>query len=232
MKAAIIAPIKYLNDYCTLTDCQLCHAHLILENSSYRDFYIDRVKRGNLVVMDCAFQIPRKALGGNALVEAVSHINPTYLVLPDTDFSYEKTVQASLDFVSRVKVKTVGVLQGYDIKTLGKTYRALRAHCDLIGLPHSNEKVMKREWIIRKLKIQEPCFYLGTYSNPLEEVPVDSNVIGVSSDFPVRLGLDLRKLTEGYPEPLPLDFYLETISMPELVMSNIHHFLDLCSEAD
>jgi len=230
MKIAIIAPTKFLSAFCT-TDCQLCYAHLVLEDEVYRGFYLERSRLGDVVILDSSFQIPRRALDFSALMQAINLVKPTYVVLPDVDFSCEKTVEKSLSIVGSIPTKTIGNLQGVVLDDLRRCYKNLKGSCSMIGLPLSNEKVLKREWIIKRLRISQDCFYLGTYRDPIEELPIDSNVLGISTDFPFRLGYDLRKLSEYYPEPPQIDFNANDIPIPELVEGNIEHFLELCKEA-
>jgi len=224
---AIISPIKFLSDYCNTTRLQLCYTDIAIKNPEYVNFYCEKVKSGNIVILDSSPRIPRSPISEVFTNEIIKKINPTYVVLPDVDFSWEKTCLLIEEYREVSTVKTIGVLQGVDEKSIKMCYKEIKDYCDVIGLPVSNEKVMNRNDIIRKLKIDKPCIFLGVYKNPIEEIPVCNNIIGLCTDLPVRLGIDLRKLFEYYPEPPVLDFYLDEIPLPELVSSNIMNYLDL-----
>jgi len=230
LKVAIISPTKFLRQCSARTDCQLCYAHIILHNELYRDYYVERLEKGNTLIMDTSSGEPRKGISEVEILNASELLRPTYTILPDVDFSLEKTVMRTLDWVRICNTKTIGNLQGYDMEALRKCYNTLKEEVDVIGLPASNEKIESRSVIIKELGIKEPCFFVGTYKDPIREIPNLPNIMGISTDHPVRLGIDLRTLSEHYPDPPALNFDIQKMLLPEIVENNIEKFLDLCSE--
>lgn len=230
MKVAIISPTKFLRGLSARTDCQLCYAHMLFQDNRYLEYYAERSAKGNTIIMDTSFGLPRKGISEAEILDATRLLKPTYTILPDVDFSMEKTITRTIDWARISNTLTIGNLQGHDMEALRKCYKALTEEVDIIGLPASNEKIDSRMVIIEELGIKEQCFFIGTYRDPINEIPNLPNVMGISSDHPVRLGIDLRALSEHYPDPPPLDFSLEKMLLPELVEDNVEKFLDLCSE--
>jgi len=225
MKAGIIAPTNKLRKYCILSSLQYCYATLILSSPTYYTFYRERLKQGDIVILDSTPKLPRKYDTTDILLDAAYKLHPSAIVLPSSDFALERTIIWSEHFQSKLKLttKTIGVLQGYDTKTLKKCYKELT--CDLIGLPSNLEKVKPRNKLVTQLQLSKPILFIEIYSDPLFEVPVDGNILGIVTSFPIRLAYDCRKLNEYLPEPPTLDFETEKEPLPELTEKNISKFI-------
>ena len=100
MRVAIQAPIPLLEDYCVLTNYQVCIPSLILEDKTYRDFYIHRRHQGDYVVLDCSGSEPRESVFLPDLLEATKLLKPNLVVAPDYDVSVTKTLGLSVPFIS------------------------------------------------------------------------------------------------------------------------------------
>jgi len=231
MKVAIVAPVNYLKEYCLLTDFQLCYADIYKWQKPYRDFYLDRKNKGDTLILDFSAKMPRKAPNEREYFCALNELMPTYLVLPDVDFSLEKTVRLTKKYLSRIdsSIQLIVNLQGQNTDSVYECYRIVRDYSNVIGLPAALEKVIDRSILIRDFGItEEKCIFLEIYKNPRLELAFLPNVLGVGTSYPVRLGLDLRSLSEHYPTPPPLDFLSDKNPMPELVLENIYKFLEYC----
>lgn len=231
MQCGIIAPIKFLDKYCSLSKFQFCYGTLVLENEIYRNFYKMRKTAGDVIVMDYSSILPRKLdlIRPDNFLEAAKLVKPTVIILPSVDFQPSKTVFLAKEFREYYypdsRTRCVGVIQGTTLEQISSCYKAIRKFCDIIGLPSTNELVAKRKWIIKKLKILEPTIYIEVHSNPTEEVPVANNVIGICTSYPLRLAYETRPLSDFSPTPSPLDFYSDRD--PKLGLINVEDYLEV-----
>ena len=228
-KVAVVAPIKFLDKYC-ITDFQVCYASLYLDSEVYRRFYTRRAIAGDIIILDNPKTLSKREANAHLLPKIVKELNPDCVVLPSTDFSSEKTIAQTrnfLRFLNKADVKTVGSLQGHCLKDLKRCYKSIRKSVDIIGLSSLVERMEKRDALIEMFDIQEPVVYLDTYSKPYEELPCHSNVIGMTTDMPLRLAYESRTLREHHPTPKSLNFDLEIEPLPELAEYNVREFLGL-----
>ena len=230
MLVSVIVPVKYLGRYCG-RPFEVCYADIVLASSTYRDFYYTLRSSGQIVVMDQSPLLPRRPISEEDFLTAISLVKPDIIMLPNIEFSSEKTIAASREFLSGYKDRsrqvTAGVLQGYNLTELGKCYKALRETCEIIGLPSSNEKVLNRGDLIDRLGITEPVIYLEVHRDPFREFPRHSNVVGIGTSLPIRLAYELRVLSEFLPSPKPLGFFTTEDLIPELADKNIKDLLGL-----
>ena len=222
MKVGIITPLRYLSNY--QTDLQLCYA-VLLPNPSYQAHY----KSKKNLILDSSPKLPRRDLL-NELLLGIKLVNPTLIVLPSIDYSWERTVTLVEEFLRRSKSKQelIGVVQGVDLDTLSKCYKFLKGKCSVIGLPSPLETIARREEIARDLGVTEKVLYIEVYANPYEEVP-PANSMGIYTSYPVRLAAALRKLDEFSPTPPPLDFFKKNL-VEELVSKNIAEYREVVNE--
>jgi hypothetical protein len=100
-----IAPNAYLHLIPESATFHLILAHL-LDNKEYVDFYKEKIKRGDTVILDnSAFEFKR-ALSTEEILGFIerSGIQPTYVVAPDYPFeSWEVTWESTLKFIEEVK---------------------------------------------------------------------------------------------------------------------------------
>lgn len=85
MEIAIIAPTAMLSEVCTnnKTNVQMCHAHWVLSDETYTDFYADASKYTvDTVIMNSSFWEPSPAMNTSDLLKACRMIFPTELILP------------------------------------------------------------------------------------------------------------------------------------------------------
>jgi hypothetical protein len=112
VKYGYISPIKYQHLIPESADFHLILAHL-LDNKEYVDFYKEKIKRGDTVILDnSAFEFKR-ALSAEEIFSFIerSGIEPTYVVAPDYPFEdWNVTWESTLKFIEEVKDKPYKVM--------------------------------------------------------------------------------------------------------------------------
>jgi hypothetical protein len=214
---ATVVPTILLEKYCSGGGLQLCYASVAQKEERYLEFYADRSKKGDMVLLDHSPKVPRAPVSPDLLVEMIGRIGPRAVVLPNMDLTPEKTVSLSEAFVSEhaeltEEVEFIGMLQGYDMESLGWCSSRLAGMCEYLGLPASVEKVEKRHNVIEELGITNKAIYFEVYDDPTAEIPWDHNVIGIATSWPARLGIDLRPIDQYRPTPKPLNFALRGLT--------------------
>ena len=151
VKYGYISPIKYQHLIPESADFHLILAHL-LDNKEYVDFYKEKIKRGDTVILDnSAFEFKR-ALSAEEILGFIerSGIKPTYVVAPDYPFEDWKTTMAStLSFIQQVKnepYKIMAVPQSVkgDVKGWMRSYQQMYDNPDIsvigmsiLGIPNA-----------------------------------------------------------------------------------------------
>lgn len=98
-----IAPTEYLNTYSTQSKTHLVLAHLVETDIKYRDFYYNRSKKGDIIMMDCsAFELG-ESYPPLELVRLAKLCGAHSVVLPDYPFQHSsKTINAGLAIIDTV----------------------------------------------------------------------------------------------------------------------------------
>jgi hypothetical protein len=151
IKYGYIAPIAYQDLIPESADFHLILAHL-LDSKEYVDFYKEKIKRGDTVILDnSAFEFKR-ALSSEEIFGFIerSGIEPTYIVAPDYPFEdWEVTWKSTLKFIDEVKgtkYKVMAVPQSKkgDYKGWIEGYRHMLNHPDIevigmsiLGIPNA-----------------------------------------------------------------------------------------------
>jgi len=221
MNVGIIRPIKYLDKF--KSRLELCYASL-LSNKVYLDYYSNS---SEVLILDDSPALPRKP-NLEKLKKFAQLLEPHYVIMPSIDFSADKTISYVTYFLKMFSVeRPVGVLQGYDIESLGKCYKFLSDCCDMIALPSPLEKIAKRGEIARDLKIKEKILWLEVYRNPYEEVPIEKSV-GICTSFPFRVA-QVNKRVGEYAirpvNPVVLNFNVDDL-VDELIDNNVREYIE------
>lgn len=112
IKYGYISPIKYQHLIPEHADFHLILAHL-LDDKDYVDFYKQKIKRGDTVILDnSAFEFKR-ALSAEEIFRFIdnSGIEPTYVVAPDYPFQeWQVTMESTLKFIEQVKDRPYKVM--------------------------------------------------------------------------------------------------------------------------
>ena len=151
IKYGYISPIKYQHLIPQSADFHLILAHL-LDNKEYVNFYKEKIKRGDTVILDnSAFEFKR-ALSAEDIFGFIerSGIEPTYVVAPDYPYQdWKVTWDSTLAFIEEVKdkpYKVMAVPQSREGDWTGwlNGYTKMAAHPDIavigmsiIGIPNA-----------------------------------------------------------------------------------------------
>lgn len=151
VKYGYISPIKYQHLIPESADFHLILAHL-LDSKEYVDFYKEKIKRGDTVILDnSAFEFKR-ALSAEEIFGFIerSGIEPTYVVAPDYPFEdWKVTWESTLKFIDEVKdkpYKVMAVPQSVkgDYQGWVECYRKMAYHPDIavigmsiLGIPNA-----------------------------------------------------------------------------------------------
>lgn len=239
MKPGLIAPICFLEKYCLQAPLHLCYSSLVGNSPRYRDFYWGRSRDPvSTVILDHAPLLPRRLRGPYTnLLLALEAIRPTYVILPSSDHSSRVTIRLSKAFLSKYlgtlgkyNTKPVAMVQGYDTDDLKRCYQELKGLVPVVALPENIERLLPRNELVRSLRIKKPFFYLGVYRDLFDEFPEHSNALGAVTSMPLRLAYVGRSLSELYPTPPPLNFFLDKEPLPELAERNVKQYLNLTLE--
>lgn len=151
IKYGYISPMCYQHLIPESADFHLILAHL-LDNKEYVDFYKEKIKRGDTVILDnSAFEFKR-ALSAQEIFGFIerSGIEPTYVVAPDYPFEdWKVTWDSTLKFIEEVKnkpYKVMAVPQSVkgDYQGWIECYRNMLNHLDIavigmsiLGIPNA-----------------------------------------------------------------------------------------------
>lgn len=151
IKYGYISPIKYQHLIPQGADFHLILAHL-LDDKEYVNFYKEKIKRGDTVILDnSAFEFKR-ALSAEEIFGFIerSGIEPTYVVAPDYPYQdWKVTWDSTLKFIEEVKdkpYKVMAVPQSVEGDWTGwlNGYTKMAAHPDIavigmsiIGIPNA-----------------------------------------------------------------------------------------------
>ena len=129
-------------------------------------------------------------------------------------------------------VGILGMVQGAILEQYLFCYKSLIGLVDAIGLPRSMEVGVGRANFLRKAKTKKPIHLFGIHGNPEKELEsllglYKSNLFGISTSLPVRLGFQCRLLDEYLPEPPQLDYHSAFNPFPEFTLDNVKDFIEL-----
>lgn len=196
IKYGYISPIEYQHLIPESADFHLILAHL-LDNKKYVEFYKEKIKRGDTVILDnSAFEFKR-ALSADEIFGFIdrSGIEPTYVVAPDYPFEdWKQTMASTLSFIQQVKDKSYkvmavpqstkgdvkGWMQGYqqmydnpDIDVIGMSILGIpNAFCSLTGTEDvAYNRVFATQYILDTTAVKPGRkwhHYLGLGGGPRE----------------------------------------------------------------
>lgn len=240
MKVALVAPYKFMDKY-NSTGFYCMYADQAAAIPGYETWFLKKLAMGSEVILDYSHKVPRSYRYIPDIEEyanLIRSIKPTYAVLPDVEFSHQKTVLATDQFFLKYSrgtpriipqsTKLVGILHGTTETELKLCYRDILSYSDIIGLAGSSEKVISRSKLITSLKIRKPIILFGVYKDPISEIPPQKNVIGIVTSFPLRLAYCGRLLSEFRVSPKQLDFNMVEESNPMIAERNVKQFLEAC----
>lgn len=117
MNFAVIAPTKYLKDFCLIDENKyhMILAHRALRDNVYAAFYKSLPPEHFKILDNSACEL-KKSINSEDLLRAYELVKPNVLVLPDTLSDSARTISASFKFLDsfygRIDVDFMGVVQG------------------------------------------------------------------------------------------------------------------------
>lgn len=83
IKIGIICPVKHLNDFATQSNFHLILPHLYEKFPEYKEFYKDRISKGDFVVQDNSFFELNKSIYGGDLLAYGEVLNVSEITIPE-----------------------------------------------------------------------------------------------------------------------------------------------------
>lgn len=215
MKVGIIAPIKFLNDYC-ITSIQYCLPSLLCSNETYRKFYIKREKKGNTLILDCKkVNWRREPEDFEIIRQALKLISPDVIIAPSYMFNSQESSKILEKFINdfpSIATKVIKCLEGASEE-------------DLLYFPWTKELAVPSHMYryLPIIKSTSSTIYLENHLN-VEELDRKEGILVTS--LPVRLGLQGRLLTDYRPSPTSLTFYEEEDKYQKITKKNVEDTID------
>lgn len=248
MKAALIAPTGLLQDVQSYSRYHLILTHKVIYDSRYCNFYKERSKAGDYVILDnSAVEKRGKAVPMKNVALAAFLVRPAVVFLPDFLFDAEGTldeienalrsphVKMMLRFMPGVKF--AAVVQGLDKAEWLECFKILDSikGIEILGIPMLTAKLFGSrleclEIIARKAK--HTCHLLGAMDN-LETTIAQAKfpfVMGIDTSKPVRLAVSGMRLEQWSELGRDREFMDRRCNGadPELLKYNCERFVALC----
>jgi len=251
MRAALISPTEFLNEVQPFSDYHLVLTHKVIHSHKYQDFYRERSKAGDFIILDnSALENKAKSRPLKDVVLAAVLVRPSAVILPDYLFDSDRTLDElenalrspALRFLRRVipDIKLCAVIQGVDESDWLECFNILndsRNGIDILGIPMLTTHLFgSRYEALRRIsrRIKKQVHLLGFWHDvPLEEIKREREfdfVLGVDTSKPVRLavqGKDLSHWTELEKDREFIDKKHGGVDS-ELLRRNCEGFVELC----
>lgn len=215
MKVGIIAPIKFLDNYC-ITSTQYCLPSLLVESKVYRDFYVRSKKRENKLILDCRkVSWKRVPEDFDVIRKALSIVVPDVIIAPSFMFKTQESSEILKSFMSKfpsTATKVVKCLEGSSEE-------------DLLYFPWTKNLAVPSHMYryLPVIKSTPYTIYLENHLN-VEELEGKEGILVTS--LPVRLGLQGRLLTDYRPSPTSLTFFEEEDKYEMVTKKNVEDTVD------
>lgn len=252
MKAALISPTEFLPYVQPYSNYHLVLTHKIINDRRYQEFYRERSKRGDFIILDnSALENKAKSRPLKDIVLAAVLIKPSVVILPDYLFDSDRTLDElenalrspQLQFMRHVVpgIKLCAVVQGVDADDWLECFSILndsKNGVDILGIPMLTTHLFgSRYEALRKIsrKIRKQVHLLGFWNGvPLEEIKREREfdfVLGVDTSKPVRLAIVGKGLDAWLELERDRDFidrnHPKGVSL-ELLKKNCEEFVQLC----
>lgn len=123
MKHGYICPTAYLGNYATYSNFHLILPHLFEEHPAYKEFYMDRIKQGDHVLLDNSIFELGVSFNPNKMIELAEEMGVTEMSAPEILFDSKGTRERVFDFIKLhsdlgAKTKILTVVQGRNFEEL------------------------------------------------------------------------------------------------------------------
>jgi hypothetical protein len=216
MRVGIIAPTKLLNEYCT-TDTQYCLPKLLVQDQDYLEFYKERKRLGNYIIMDIKkLGWKREPEDFGVVWQALNRLEPSIVILPSFMFNLQKTLGVIQEFLREFnpssyapcfEVSTPESFYEFILESKGQETYALPSH-------------LYRYY--KNLKLERQIIHIDNHIN-INELEGKEGILVTS--LPIRLGLQGRLITDYLPSPPSLTFEEYKDPFPKIVKRNIEETL-------
>ena len=215
MKVANIIPIPLLKKYGNLTDYHLVLSYLIRENTEYAEFYKQRAKKGDYIIIDTSVIELGKPLTIQEQLPLAERIGASEVMCADYPMDKDKTLEATANDLSKIPknfpYKILAVAQGRNFAELVECYTELKKFdkINTIGLSFTMSVFWKKpvsrfvftDYLVKSnlLDKTKEHHLLGLGSD-LSEVCLQSKfkwIRGVDSRAAVIQGLDNKYVTDN-----------------------------------
>lgn len=232
MEFCFICPTGYLHRWGRKSTYHLVLAQVYEKDATYAEFYRQRVRDGDTVILDNG-AYEGELMEQPALLKVVMDLAPTVVVLPDCPGNSYRTQKWSAEFRERLKAsfflgETMQVVHGQDgdLREFTSAYVIASLSNQWVALAKRNHYGLKREvehlrrvQFIRHLKqegIWRPwvkIHCLGMLDGCLDELPYlnAEGVVSCDSVAPVWRGLCGYRLGEKRCTNVPLDMSISPI---------------------
>lgn len=108
-----------------MSQYQMVLAHIYTKDPAYREFYQERVKQGDFVLLDNSAYEMTTGVDYRLLGKIAEQLNPTAVVLPDKRFDADATIalaKEAHEAFKHLNCKLVGVPQGNDMASVMRCY--------------------------------------------------------------------------------------------------------------
>lgn len=252
MRAALISPTEFLNDIQPFSDYHLVLTHKVIFDHKYQEFYRERSKAGDFIILDNSAAEKRgRSVPLKDVVLAAVLTKPKVVVLPDYLFDSNRTLDElenalrspQLRFLRRVipDVKLCAVVQGVDPDDWLECFYILNDRnngIDHLGIPKITGQIFGSRLVALeriKKRIKKPCHLFGVWwQSNLEEVRCEAQydfVMGIDTPKPVRLAVAGMNLDGWTKVPRGKDFLERKYNGVdlELLRRNCEGFVEVCA---
>lgn len=130
------APNSIFRQVQEMTDGDYCLVHLMDENETYRDLFLESASYGNHIMLDNSIFELGEAYDSERYNFWINELNPEYFIVPDVLNDGKKTIERMNDWFGKYKTpaysKSMAVVQGSTYEELIDTYRKI-AFDDRVG---------------------------------------------------------------------------------------------------
>lgn len=130
------APNSIFKDVQEMTDGDYCLVHLMDENETYRNLFLESAEYGNHIMLDNSIFELGEAYDSDRYYHWINELKPMYFIIPDVLNDGKKTVERMNAWFDKYEtpadVKPMAVVQGSTYEELIDTYRKI-AFDDRVG---------------------------------------------------------------------------------------------------